>query len=129
MAPEDRCVPVPIPHGPGQTQPLPPDPRASATEPGSGGSSHKEIENAPTGGNRWGRRHKRESYVNHSLYRRGDLVTAVLILAAISLAGCVGLWRCAPRPAAQEAWATVVLAPVFLLLMFAALTVAMGGAR
>lgn len=54
---------------------------------------------------------------------------AVVTLAAISLAGCVGLWHCPPRPAAQEAWATVVLAPVFLLLMFAALTVAMGGAR
>jgi hypothetical protein len=46
-------------------------------------------------------------------------VTAAL--AALALAGCIGLWRCPPRPAQQEAWATVALAPLLLLLILALL--------
>jgi hypothetical protein len=43
-------------------------------------------------------------------------VTAVL-LGAISLSGCVGLWACPPRPCAQETWAIVIAAPIFILMM------------
>lgn len=44
-------------------------------------------------------------------------LTAVLGLA--SLVGCAGLYRATPRPRAQEAWAIVALAPVFLLVAIA----------
>lgn len=46
-------------------------------------------------------------------------MTAALV--ALSAAGCVGLWRCPPRPAQQEAWATVALAPLLLLFILAVL--------
>lgn len=38
-----------------------------------------------------------------------------LLLAAVSLVGCAGLRLCPPRPAAQESWAIVAIAPIVLL--------------
>jgi hypothetical protein len=43
-----------------------------------------------------------------------------LVCAAISLIGIVGLYLCPPRPRAQETWAIVALAPVFMLLFVVA---------
>lgn len=43
----------------------------------------------------------------------------VLICALLSLVGTVGLWYAPPRPRAQEAWAFVALAPLFMLVCLA----------
>lgn len=42
-----------------------------------------------------------------------------LICAAISLVGAAGLYLCPPRPRAQETWAIVALAPLFMLVFVA----------
>lgn len=41
-----------------------------------------------------------------------------ILLGAVSLAGCAGLYACPPRPAVQERWAIIAMTPVFLLLMW-----------
>lgn len=40
----------------------------------------------------------------------------IIYLGLVSLAGTAGLAFAPPRPRAQEFWATVALAPLFLLL-------------
>jgi hypothetical protein len=39
----------------------------------------------------------------------------ILCCALVSLIGVVGLATCPPRPRAQETWAIVTLAPIFML--------------
>jgi hypothetical protein len=45
----------------------------------------------------------------------------VVICALVSLVGTAGLWFAPPRPRAQEAWAFVALAPLFMLICLALL--------
>ena len=47
----------------------------------------------------------------------------VLVCALLSLVGTVGLWYAPPRPRAQEAWAIVALAPLFMLICLAVIGV------
>lgn len=47
-------------------------------------------------------------------------MTLIIVCALISLLGAAGLYLCPPRPRAQETWAIVALAPLFML-MFVAL--------
>lgn len=44
------------------------------------------------------------------------MFTIVIVLALVSLMGCAGLYFGTPRPRAQETWAIIALAPVFLLI-------------
>lgn len=43
----------------------------------------------------------------------------VVICALLSLVGTVGLWYAPPRPRAQETWAIIALAPLFMLVFIA----------
>lgn len=40
----------------------------------------------------------------------------IVAMLVISLVGCTGLTTCAPRPRAQEFWATITVAPLFILI-------------
>lgn len=42
-----------------------------------------------------------------------------IVCAAVSLAGTAGLWFAPPRPRAQETWAIIALAPLFMLICLA----------
>ncbi len=45
----------------------------------------------------------------------------ILILATVSLIGCVGLWKGSTRPNAQEGYAMLAVGPLFLLIVLALL--------
>ena len=61
-----------------------------------------------------------ETNVRSKYYRRTCVVIAALLLLAVSLVGIAGLRLCPPRPAAQESWAIVAIAPIVVLATVAA---------
>ena len=54
------------------------------------------------------------------------MTAIVFLLAMVSLMGCAGLYFGTPRPRAQETWAIITLAPVFLLIFVALIGVHRG---
>ena len=47
---------------------------------------------------------------------------ALAVLVTVSIIGTIGLQNCSPRPGAQEAWATVAIAPAKTEFYFLALS-------
>ena len=51
---------------------------------------------------------------------------ALAVLVTVSIIGTIGLQNCSPRPGAQEAWATVAIAPILLMLSYVVLALSTG---
>ena len=52
---------------------------------------------------------------------------ALAVLVTVSIIGTtIGLQNCSPRPGAQEAWATVAIAPILLILSYVVLALSTG---